>query len=168
MRVAIYARVSTTEQNVGMQIEELKNYCNRMQYLIYDEYVDVGVSGAKQSRPQFNELLSDMRKKKFDAILVWKLDRIGRSLQHLLHIMQELQHKAIGFISYNQNIDTTTPSGKLLFQIIGAFAEFEREIIRERVKAGKTKSKLKQGRKPLRINKSEVLRLRNEGKAFER
>ncbi len=166
MQVAIYARVSTTEQNVDMQIEELRNYCNRMQYLIYEEYVDVGVSGAKQSRPQFNELLSDMRKKKFDAILVWKLDRIGRSLQHLLHIMQELQHKGIGFISYNQNIDTTTPSGKLLFQIMGAFAEFEREIIRERVKAGKAKSKLKQGRKSLKINKSEVLRLRKEGKSL--
>ena len=166
MKVAIYARVSTSEQNVDMQLQELREYCSRMNYDIFQEYVDIGISGSKESRPQFNKLLDDMRKKKFDAILVWKLDRIGRSLQHLLQILQELNYKNVGFISYNQNIDTTTASGKLLFQIMGAFAEFEREIIRERVKAGKAKSKKKQGRKPLKINKMEVLRLHREGKSL--
>lgn len=166
MRVGIYARVSTNEQNVEMQIKELKDYCDRMQYSIFDSYVDIGESGSKESRPQFNRLLSDVRKKKFDAVLVWKLDRIGRSLQHLLQILQEFSNKGVGFISYNQNIDTTTASGKLLFQIMGAFAEYEREIIRERVKAGKRKSKKKQGRKPLKINKIQVLRLHREGKSL--
>ena len=166
MQVGIYARVSTTEQNVDMQLKELREYCKRMNYGVFQEYVDVGISGSKESRPQFNNLLNDMRKKRFDAVLVWKLDRIGRSLQHLLQILQELNYKNIGFISYNQNIDTTTASGKLLFQIMGAFAEFEREIIRERVKAGKAKSKIKQGRKRLKINKNELLKLHKSGKSL--
>lgn len=166
MRVALYVRVSTNEQNPDMQLKELREYCERSSYEIYKEYIDIGESGAKTSRPQFNLFMDDMRKKKFDAVLVWKLDRIGRSLQHLLQILQELQNKGIDFISYNQNIDTTTPSGRLLFHIMGAFAEFEREIIRERVKAGKAKSKIKQGRKNLKLNKYEIIRLRKEGKTL--
>lgn len=167
MKVAVYVRVSTYEQNPDMQLAELRDYCHRMQYTIYKEYIDVGESGAKTSRPQFNLFMEDMRKRLFDAVLVWKLDRMGRSLLHLLQIMEELKAKNIGFISYSQNLNTTDSTGKLLFNIIGSFAEFERDIIRERVIAGKKKSTLKQGRKPLKINRFEVLRMREEGKTLK-
>ena len=94
------------------------------------------MSGAKSSRPALNILMEDAKKRRFDAVLVWKLDRMGRSLKHLLSILEDFETLGIDFIAYNQNIDTTTPSGKLMFSMIGAFAEFERELIRERVKAG--------------------------------
>jgi DNA invertase Pin-like site-specific DNA recombinase len=166
MKIAIYVRVSTQEQNPDMQLKELRDYCKRMDYGIYKEYVDVGVSGSKTSRPQFNLFMDDMRKRLFDVVLVWKLDRMGRSLLHLLQIMEELNSKNIDFIAYNQNINTMDATGKLLFNIIGSFAEFEREIIRERVLAGKRKSTIKQGRKPLKINKYEIQRLRKDGKTL--
>jgi DNA invertase Pin-like site-specific DNA recombinase len=167
MKVAIYVRVSTNEQSPDMQLKELREYCQRMKYDIYKEYADVGVSGAKTSRPQFNLFMEDMRKRLFDVVLVWKLDRMGRSLLHLLQIMEELKAKNIDFIAYNQNLNTMDSTGKLLFNIIGSFAEFERDIIRERVLAGKRKSTVKQGRKPLLINRYEVQRLRDEGKTLE-
>ncbi|RJQ16858.1 resolvase [Candidatus Woesearchaeota archaeon] len=150
-----------------MQLKELRDYCQRMKYDIYREYTDIGESGAKTSRPQFNLFMEDMRKRLFDAVLVWKLDRMGRSLLHLLQIMEELKTKNIDFISYSQNLNTMDSTGKLLFNIIGSFAEFERDIIRERVLAGKRKSVIKQGRKPLQINRHEVHRLREEGKTLE-
>ncbi len=146
-----------------MQLKELREYCQRMKYDIYKEYVDIGASGAKTSRPQFNVFMEDMRKRLFEVVLVWKLDRMGRSLLHLLQIMEELKAKNIDLIAYNQNINTMDSTGKLLFNIIGSFAEFERDIIRERVIAGKRKSTRKQGRKPLQINTYEVERLSNEG-----
>lgn len=167
MRVGIYVRVSTNDQNPDMQLSELREYSQRMKYDIYKEYVDIGESGAKTSRPQFNIFMEDMRKRLFDAVLVWKLDRMGRSLLHLLQIMEELKSKNIDFISYSQNLNTMDSTGKLLFNIIGSFAEFERDIIRERVLAGKLRSKLKQGRKPLKINRFEVVRMRAEGKTLE-
>lgn len=167
MKVALYVRVSTYEQNPDMQLKELRDYCLRMKYDIYREYTDIGESGAKTSRPQFNLFMEDMRKRLFDAVLVWKLDRMGRSLLHLLQIMEELKAKNIDFISYSQNLNTMDSTGKLLFNIIGSFAEFERDIIRERVLAGKRKSVIKQGRKPLQINRHEVHRLREEGKTLE-
>jgi DNA invertase Pin-like site-specific DNA recombinase len=137
-----------------------------MKYDIYKEYSDIGMSGAKTSRPQFNLFMEDMRKRLFDVVLVWKLDRMGRSLLHLLQIMEELKAKNIDFIAYNQNLNTMDSTEKLLFNIIGSFAEFERDIIRERVLAGKRKSTVKQGRKPLRINRYEVQRLRDEGRTL--
>ena len=167
MKVAIYVRVSTNDQNETMQLKDLREYCERMQYTIYKEYIDIGESGAKTSRPQFNLFMEDMRKRLFDAVLVWKLDRMGRSLLHLLQIMEELKLKNIDFISYRQNLNTTDSTGKLLFNIIGSFAEFERDIIRERVVSGKKRSIIKQGRKPLMINKYEVKRMRDEGKTLE-
>jgi DNA invertase Pin-like site-specific DNA recombinase len=167
MKVAIYVRVSTNDQNEGMQLQELREYCQRMKYDIYKEYIDIGESGAKTSRPQFNLFMEDVRKRLFDAVLVWKLDRLGRSLLHLLQIMEELKAKNIDFISYRQNLNTTDSTGKLLFNIIGSFAEFERDIIRERVIAGKKRSIIKQGRKPLKINRYDVLKMREEGKTLE-
>ncbi len=135
MRVAIYCRVSTEEQHGDKQDNICREYCAREKYDIYKVYKDV-ISGASSSRPGFNELLNDMRHFKFDMIMVTKLDRLGRSLSHLLSIFDELQKKGIHFKACTQNIDTSNAGGKLQMQILGAFAEFERTIISERTKEG--------------------------------
>lgn len=133
MRVALYARVSTDEQDLNNQLSQLRIYSIRQEYIVYKEYTDI-ISGAKDSRPAFNQLLEDMRQFKFDAVVVTKLDRIGRSLQHLLAIFDEFNKKGVGFVATTQNIDTSTSSGKLQMQIMAAFAEFERNLISERTK----------------------------------
>ena len=133
MKVAIYARVSTEQQDLDNQLTQLKIYCMRQEHEIYKIYTDI-ISGSKDSRPAFNELLEDMRHFKFEAVMVTKLDRIGRSLQHLLGLFDEFNRKGVCFIATTQNIDTSTSSGKLQMQIMGAFAEFERNLISERTK----------------------------------
>jgi len=140
MRVAIYVRVSTEEQNPENQTNELQKYAQRMEYQVFGTYID-RCSGLKDSRPEFNRLLEDMRRMRFDAILVWKLDRIGRSLQHLLNLLQEMDSKKVDFICLTQNIDTTSASGRLLFNLLGAFAQFESSLISERTKAGMDRAK---------------------------
>lgn len=135
MKVAIYCRVSTADQDADKQEFICKEYCKRNNYEIYKVYKDV-ISGSKDSRPLFNKLLEDLREFKFDCIIVTKLDRLGRSLQHLLSLFDEFNRKKVSFISVTQNIDTSTSSGKLQMQIMGAFAEFERNIISERTKEG--------------------------------
>jgi len=135
MKVAIYARVSTEEQHVDNQIEICKEHCKRQGYPIFKIYQDV-ISGSTSSRPEFNQLLEDMRHYKFDAIMVTKLDRLGRSLKHLLSLFDEFNGKGIYFIAVTQNIDTSSASGRLQMQIMGAFAEFEKSIISERTKEG--------------------------------
>ena len=139
MKVAIYCRVSTDNQDVDNQEYINKEYCKRNNLEIFKVYKDI-ISGSKDSRPEFNILLEDMRKMKFDAIMVTKLDRLGRSLQHLLSMFNEFNKRGIHFIASTQNIDTSSPSGRLQMQIMGAFAEFEREIIRERTKEGLRKA----------------------------
>jgi len=135
-KAAIYARVSTDEQNTDNQVALCREYCNRVGVDVFSVYADDGYSGAKASRPAFDELLRDMRALKFDAIVVVKMDRIGRSLHHLLSLFDELNKKKITFIAVTQNIDTSTAAGQLQIQIMGAFAEYERNIIRERTKEG--------------------------------
>jgi DNA invertase Pin-like site-specific DNA recombinase len=135
MKIAIYCRVSTDKQDLKNQINLCKKHCEIKNYEIYKIYSDV-ISGTKESRPEFNQLLEDMRLYKFRAIIVTKLDRIGRSLKHLLSLFDEFNNKGVDFISITQNIDTTTSAGKLQMQIIGAFAEFERNLISERTKEG--------------------------------
>lgn len=135
MKVAIYARVSTDEQNANAQVLASAKYAESQGWEIYAVYSDVS-SGAKASRPAWNNLLKDMRQYKFRAVVVTKLDRIGRSLQHLLSTMDEFQNKRVELVCVTQNIDTTTPQGRFMWQILGAFAEFEREIIRERTREG--------------------------------
>lgn len=145
MKIAIYVRVSTADQTTLNQELELKDYCKRMNYEIFNIYKDEGVSGSKTSRPELDKMLQDMRLKKFDAILVWKLDRLGRSLQHLLQILEELKDKEIRLICLDLNMDTGTAQGKLFFSLVGAFSEFEREIIRERINLGLARAR-KQGK----------------------
>src|ERR1022692_1401943 len=132
---AIYVRCSTAEQETDMQETELREYCGRRGWELI-LYRDKGQSGAKQDRPALNLLLSDLRKRKVDVILVWSLDRLARSLKQLLTISEECRSLGVDLVSLKQNIDTTLPAGRLTFQILGAVAEFERELLRERVKAG--------------------------------
>ena len=134
--VAIYCRVSTEEQDADKQEYICKKYCEAQEdFEVYKIYKDV-ISGTKESRPAFNKLLEDMRNHKFDVIMVTKLDRIGRSLKHLLSLFDEFSNKGIHFVATTQNIDTSSASGKLQLQILGAFAEFERNMISERTKEG--------------------------------
>ena len=162
MRAGIYARVSTREQDIDKQVQELIEYCKRNNH-DYELYVDKGISGSKESRPEFNKLMEDIRLKKIDLVVCYKIDRLSRSIQHFLLIFTELQNKGIGLISITQPIDTTSASGRLLMQIISAFAEFEREMIRERVTFGKLHSKKKQGRKNKSINIKDILDLHKKG-----
>jgi len=135
MRVAIYTRVSTDEQDADKQQDMCIEACKRASHEVFKVYTDI-ISGTKESRPEFNKLLTDMREYKFDAIMVTKLDRLGRSLKHLLNLFDEFGNKGIHFIATTQNIDTSNAAGKMQMQILGAFAEFERSMISERTKEG--------------------------------
>ena len=139
MKTGIYCRVSTEEQNADKQEDICKEYCEKNNIPIFKVYKDV-ISGKTTSRPEFNQMLEDMRLYRFDTIMVTKLDRIGRSLSHLLSLFDEFQKKGLHFIAVTQNIDTSTAAGKLQMQIMGAFAEFERNIISERTKEGMRKA----------------------------
>src|SRR5260221_8523701 len=167
-RVALYARVSTLngQQDPEMQLSELREYAARRGLGIHDEYVDQGVSGSKESRPALNRLISDAQRCRFDAVLVWKIDRFGRSLKHLVNSLADLSAYGIAFISLRDNLDLSTPSGRLMFQIIGAMAEFERALIQERVRAGLRNAKAKGkriGRPRQQVDCSKVSELRVEG-----
>jgi DNA invertase Pin-like site-specific DNA recombinase len=141
--VAIHARVSTDKQKVDIQLNELRDFVSRSGWNVYKEFIDEGYTGSNTKRPAFSEMRHEASKRKFDILLVWKLDRLSRSLKDLISTLDELGHLGINFISYDNNLDTTTPTGKLVFQIIGAVAEFEKDIIRERVVAGLENAKQK-------------------------
>lgn len=141
---AIYARVSTDEQNPENQLHELRAYCDRQGFVVVDEFIDTA-SGAKESRPALDLLMQAARRKEFDVLVCWKLDRLGRSLQHLLQVTSELRNLGIGFISTTQGFDTTRPEGRLIFGILGSLAEFERELIKERIYLGMKRAR-KQGK----------------------
>lgn len=166
MKVAIYLRVSTKDQNTDNQEKPLIEYCERNKFEIYKIYKDIGESGSKESRPEFDLMLNDMRKRKFKAVAVWKLDRIGRSLQHLLNLFTEFSKKGIEFISLTQNIDTTTPEGRMFLRMLMVLSEYERELIINRVNAGIRRARAEGkhlGRPEININKYEVIKLRNKG-----
>jgi DNA invertase Pin-like site-specific DNA recombinase len=135
VKIALYARVSTSDkgQNPEMQLRELREYCERRQWTITSEFVDVGVSGAKDSRVQLTKLMIGAKQRQFDAVLVWKLDRFGRSLKHLVTALGEFEALGIAFVSLRDSFDLTTPGGRLMFNMVASFAEFERDLIRERV-----------------------------------
>jgi DNA invertase Pin-like site-specific DNA recombinase len=139
-RVAIYARVSTSEQTCDNQLIELRRYVEARGWS-GTEFVDTGVSGAKDRRPALDALLKDAKRRRFDVLVCWRLDRLGRNLRHLVTMLEELQHVGVAFISMGEGIDCTTPAGKLQLHILAALAEFERERIRERVMAGLQRAK---------------------------
>jgi DNA invertase Pin-like site-specific DNA recombinase len=135
VRAAVYARVSTFDQEPENQLVEIRRYIEARGWTAV-EYTDRGVSGAKDKRPALDRLLTDARRRRFDVLVVWRLDRLGRNLRHLIVLLEELQALGIAFVSLNEGIDATTPAGRLQMHLLGAIAEFERARIAERVKAG--------------------------------
>jgi DNA invertase Pin-like site-specific DNA recombinase len=134
-RAAIYVRVSTVEQETDLQEHELREYCERRGWS-HVVYRDRGQSGVKNDRPALTAMLNDLRRRKIDVVVVWALDRLARSLKQLLSIAEECRSVGVDLVSLKQNVDTTLPAGRLTFQVLGAVAEFEREMLCERVKAG--------------------------------
>src|ERR1700736_3439029 len=167
MRAAIYARVSTLNgQSPDMQLTELREYASRRGWEIFSEYVDIGISGSKESRPELNRLMADAKRRHVDIVLVWKTDRFGRSLRHLVNALGDLDSYGVAFVSLRDNLDLSTPSGRLMFQIIGAMAEFERSLIQERVRAGLANAKRKGqilGRPRRAIDREQILQLKTRG-----
>src|SRR5688572_5770622 len=143
---AIYARVSTTDQTCENQLIELRRYCEARGWTAA-EYVDTGISGAKDRRPALDRLMTDAAQRRIDAIVVWRLDRFGRSLRHLVNAIEELNAAGVTFISIGESIDTGSPTGRMLLGILGTFAQFERERIRERIHAGLARAK-RDGKRP--------------------
>jgi len=145
MRVSLYARVSTMDkgQDPEMQLRELREYSERRGWTVVGEYVDVGISGAKDSRPELNRLMADGSRRKFDAVVVWRFDRFARSVSHLLRALETFRSLGVEFVSYSEAIDTATPVGKMTFTVLGAVAELERSLIVERVRAGMRNAKAK-------------------------
>jgi DNA invertase Pin-like site-specific DNA recombinase len=172
--VALYARVSTLDkgQDPQMQLRELRAHAQAQGWEVFSEYVDHGISGSKDSRPQLNRMMSDAAAGKFDAVLVWKLDRFSRSLRMLITSLESLAASGVSFVSLRDNLDLTTATGRLMFQMIGAFAEFEREITRERVRAGLRNARAKGktlGRKARTdIDVSALLALREAGMSWRK
>ena len=144
-RVAVYARVSTFEQDPENQLQELRRYCEARGWTAV-EYVDRGVSGSKDKRPALDGLLKDAKRRRFDVLVCWRLDRLGRNLRHLVTMLEDLQHVGVAFVSLGEGIDCTTPAGKLQLHILAALAEFERARIVERVMAGLQRARA-QGRR---------------------
>lgn len=142
MKAGIYYRISTSDkQDIGMQVKAIRDYCEREGIEIYKEYSDIGQSGSKESRPQFDLMLKAMRSKEFDCVVVYKLDRIGRSLAHLIKLFEEFRSKNINFISVTQNINTTTPEGRMFLHILMVLAEYERELTISRINSGLKRAK---------------------------
>jgi DNA invertase Pin-like site-specific DNA recombinase len=171
MRAAIYARVSTANktQSPEMQLTELREYCQHRGWTRAGEYVDAGISGAKDSRPELNRLNADARRRRFDAVVVWKFDRFARSVSHLLRALEEFRSLGIEFISLSEQVDTSTPSGVLVFTVLGAVAELERSLVAERVRAGLRNARAKGRRlgRPRKIADPRVItRLRSEGASW--
>jgi len=171
IRAAIYARVSTAEQNPDLQLDELERYAAARGLSVIDKYVDHGVSGAKSSRPELDALMAAARLRKFDALLVWKLDRLARSVRHLTTLSAELEALGVDLVVPGQAIDTSTPTGRLLFNVLGSIAEFERDLIRDRVVAG-MKAAQRRGRlagRPRSLDADQcdrIIRLRVGGKTL--
>jgi DNA invertase Pin-like site-specific DNA recombinase len=152
-----------------MQLREMREYCQRRGLVISGEYVDAGVSGSKDSRPELNRMMADAKQRRFDAVLVWKLDRFARSLRHLVNALAEFEALGVAFVSLRDNLDLSTPSGRLMFQIIGAMAEFERSLIQERVRSGLRNALAKGrrlGRPAVTVDSAEITRLQGEGKSM--
>ena len=166
MITAIYARVSTEDKTTDNQVFELEKVARRMGWEIGEVYTDT-ISGAKSKRPELDRLMQKVIRKEVDIIMVWSVDRLGRSLQHLTTLLSDIHSKGVDLYLHQQGIDTTTPSGKMMFQMCGVFAEFERSMVQERVKAGLERARAKGKRlgrppvPPIQIEK--IRKLRAEG-----
>jgi len=147
-RVALYARVSTDFQTCDNQLQELRAVADRNGWVVVQEYTDTGISGAKgrDKRPAFDAMIKASIRKEFDVVMCWSVDRLGRSLQHLISFLGDIEAKGVDLYLHQQGLDTTTPSGKMMFQLCGIFSEYERAMIRSRVMAGLARSNKKSGR----------------------
>ena len=168
MRTALYARVSTANngQDPTVQTRELEEYCQRRGWKVAGQYIDVGISGAKEKRPELSRLMADAHRRKFDAVIVWKFDRFARSVSHLLRALETFKALGIEFVSLTEGVDTSTPTGRMIFTVLGAVAELERSLIAERVRAGLRNAKAKGkklGRPRLVADRSQIARLRAQG-----
>ena len=141
-RVGIYCRVSTKEQTTENQLQDLRRYAQARGWQVMGEYVDEGTSGAKDNRPQLKAVMEMARKRKIDTLLVWRYDRFARSLSHLVSTLEELRALRVDFVSYQEGVDTSSPQGRMVFGVMASLAEFERELIRERVLSGLRRAKL--------------------------
>src|SRR5712671_6667929 len=169
MRIALYARVSTKDQSCELQLRDLRTYCAARGFEPAREYIDVGHSGAKESRPELNKLMEDARKRRFDAIVVWRFDRFARSTKHLLLALEEFRSLGIQFISYQENMDTSSPLGQALFTIVAAVAQLERDLIRERVSAGIRNARANGkefGRPESGVDRERIMELNAEGQSL--
>ncbi len=168
VRTAIYARVSTANngQDSSMQTRELREYCERRGWKFAGEYVDEGISGARDSRPELNRLMADAHRRRFDAVVVWRFDRFARSVSHLLRALETFKALGIDFVSLSEQVDTNTPTGKMVFTVLGAVAELERSLIAERVRAGLRNARAKGkrlGRPRVAVDAARITALRTQG-----
>lgn len=161
MKLGIYGRVSMRDQNIETQLMPLREFCARQKYPVIDEYLDNGVSGKKESRPEFDRLMADVRNGRINYVLIYKLDRIGRSLQHLLNILSEFKNLNVELKSYTQNLDTSTPEGRMFWKQLAVFAEYERELIVARTQEGLARA-IKQGKQLGRPKGSKDKKLRRK------
>jgi len=136
MKAAIYGRVSTAAQDTNLQMREVRQFVQRRGWQIAEEYIDKGISGNKEKRPALDKLMSDAKRRRFDAVVVYRYDRFARSLRHLVNALEEFRALGIEFVSIHEGVDTSTPNGRLVFGIFASIAEFERELIRARVRSG--------------------------------
>jgi DNA invertase Pin-like site-specific DNA recombinase len=136
MKAAIYGRVSTTAQDTNLQMREVRQFVQRRGWQIAEEYIDKGISGSKEKRPALDKLMYEAKRRKFDAVVVYRYDRFARSLRHLVNALEEFRALGIEFVSIHEGVDTSTPNGRLVFGIFASIAEFERELIRARVRSG--------------------------------
>ncbi len=168
-KVAIYVRVSTRDQSVDMQLNDLKRYSKERGFKAFKVYKDNGVSGTKELRPALSSLMNDAKKRKFDIVLVWRFDRFARSTKHLINALYEFRNLGIDFISYQENIDTSSPLGEAIFTIISAMAKLERDIIAERVKGGLRKAKANGkclGRPKSEVDTNKIIEYRRQKKSI--
>lgn len=159
-KVAIYARVSTDSQTVENQLQELHAVAQRNGWIVVAVHTDEGISGAKgrDKRPGYDALLTGVARKDYEMIACWSVDRLGRSLPHLVAFLGDIQAKGVDLYLHQQGLDTSTPSGRMLFQMLGVFAEFERSMIRERIMSGLRRTSKKSGRKPMSDDRVEAIR----------
>ena len=171
-RAALYARVSTANgQDPQMQLRELREYCLRRGWPVVSEYVDLGISGSKERRPELDRLIADAHKRKFEVIIVWKFDRFARSVSHLLRALETFRALGIEFVSLSEQVDTSTPTGKMIFTVLGAVAELERSLIAERVRAGLRHARAKGkrlGRPTKHVDPAQVAQLRAQGVSWRK
>jgi DNA invertase Pin-like site-specific DNA recombinase len=170
-RVAIYGRVSTSNhgQDVRVQTRDLEQFTQARDWQLVDSYLDVGISGAKDKRPQLDRLMADAHRRKFDVVVVWRFDRFARSVSHLLRALETFSALGIAFVSLSEQMDTTTPAGKMVFTVLGAVAELERSLIVERVRAGLRNAKAKGkrlGRPRKVVDAARIGNLRAQGRSW--